>query len=162
MTRFTASIAVVFAAAVFAATPAPARAEELTLEQQIQMVRSLTAAERQATLARSVAFTDEEGRNFWPAYRDYRNEVAALDDRTLALVDDFAENYEALSTEKAKAIADEWLAVEKKRLALKEKYVKRYQKFLPGPKLVRVLQVENRLDLLVQLRLARNVPLVDL
>jgi hypothetical protein len=134
--------------------------EEMTLDQQVQFVRSLTAAERQATLAAAVQMTTEESDRFWPLYRSYRTEVASLDDRTVTLIKDFAENYASLTDEKASAYAREWLDVEKKRLSIKDKYVKKYAKVLPGTKLARVLQVENRLDLLTQLRLARNVPLV--
>lgn len=144
---------------LWTAPPAIAQ-EEMTLDQQVQFVRSLTAAERQATLAAAVQMTTEESDRFWPLYRSYRNEVASLDDRTVTLIKDFAENYAGLTDDKAATYTREWLDVEKKRLTIKDKYVKKYAKVLPGTKLARVLQVENRLDLLTQLRLARNVPLV--
>jgi hypothetical protein len=150
--------AVLLFAALLPATPSAA--QEMTLDQQVQFVRSITAAERQATLAKSVPLSAEESEQFWPLYREYRNEVAALDDRTLALIKEFADNFEALTDTKAKELTHEWFAIEKKRLEIKDKYAKRYEKVLPGVKLARMLQLENRLDVLVQLRLARNVPLV--
>jgi hypothetical protein len=159
LVRFVATLtASVLAALLWPA--AAAHADEMTLDQQVQFVRSITAAERQATLAKAAAFSDEEAEKFWPIYREYRNEVAALDDRTVALIKDLADNYESLTDAKAKELAHEWLDVEEKRIAAKAKYLKKYEKILPGVKLARVLQVENRLDVLVQLRLARNVPLV--
>jgi len=139
---------------------ATVQAEEMTLDQQIQFVRSLTAAERQATLARAVVLTDEESQQFWPLYRAYRAEVASLDDQTVTLIRDYADNYASLTGDKAKQLTETWLDIEKKRLAAKQKYVKKYEKVLPGLKVARVMQVENRLDLLVQLRLVQNVPLV--
>ena len=139
---------------------ATVHAEEMTLDQQIQYVRSLTAAERQATLARSVVLTDEESQQFWPLYRAYRAEVASLDDKTVALIRDYADNYASLTPDKAKELTETWLDIEKQRLAAKQKYLKKYEKVLPGLKVARVMQVENRLDLLVQLRLSSNVPLV--
>jgi len=146
--------------AAFLVPASPAFATEMTLDQQVQFVRSITAAERQATLAKAVSFTDEESERFWPLYRAYRDEVASLDDRTLTLIRKFADEYETLADAEAKALTQEWLAIEKKRLAVKEKYIEKYERVLSGVKLARVLQVENRLDVLVQLRLARNVPLV--
>ena len=139
---------------------ATVHAEEMTLDQQIQFVRSLTAAERQATVARAVALTDEESQQFWPLYRAYRLEVSSLDDKTVALIRDYADNYSALTPDKAKELTETWFDIEKQRLAAKQKYLKKYEKVLPGLKLARVMQVENRLDLLVQLRLSSNVPLV--
>ena len=73
---------------VFALTAAWAggtfAAEQLTEEQQIAMARSLTEAQRQATLAANVPFTDTEAAKFWPLYREYRNDVEKINDETIA------------------------------------------------------------------------------
>ena len=89
--------------AVVCALPTPSYAEERTLEQQIQMVRSLTEAQRQATMAANVIMTDAEGAKFWPIYRDYRNEVARLNDKAVALMQQFAQNFDALRGSEAEA-----------------------------------------------------------
>jgi len=150
-----------FAAIAAAGAPiATVQAEEMSIDQQIQFVRSLTAAERQATLARTVALTDEESQQFWPLYRQYRQEVASIEDKTVALIRDYADNYSQLSPDKAKELTESWLDIEKKRLAAKQKYMKKYEKVLPGLKLARVMQVENRMDLLIQLQIVKGVPLV--
>jgi hypothetical protein len=50
--------------------------------------------------------------------------------------------------------------MQKQRLALKKKYTQRYGKVLGGAKMVRVLQIENKLDALTEVNLARSLPLV--
>src|SRR4051794_18120656 len=100
-------------------------AEELTVEQQIAMTRSFTEAQRQATVAANVTLTDAEAAKFWPLYREYRNEVEKINDQTIALMKDFAANYETLSDDRAKSMADRWLSIQKERLARKTKYMGR-------------------------------------
>ena len=134
--------------------------EELTVEQQVVMARSLTEAQRQATVAANVSLTEAEAAKFWPLYREYRNEVEKITDETIALMKDFAANYETLSNDRAKSMADRWLAIQKQRLALKKKYMDRFAKVLGGAKMTRVLQIENKLDALIEVNLARAVPLV--
>ena len=135
-------------------------AEELTVEQQLAMVRSLTEAQRQATVASNVSLTETEAAKFWPIYREYRLSVEKLNDETIALMKEFAASYETLSDDRAKSMAHRWLAIQKQRLALKTKYIDRYANVLGGAKMARVLQIENKLDALIEVHLASTVPLV--
>ena len=135
-------------------------AEELTVEQQVAMVRSLTEAQRQATVASNVSLTETEAAKFWPIYREYRNDVEKLNDETIELMKEFTASYQTLSDDHAKSMAHRWLALQKQRLALKTKYMDRYVKVLGGAKMARVLQIENKLDALIEVHLARAVPLV--
>jgi len=156
-----ASLGIALAALVATlATPAIA-AEEISVDQQIQMVRSLTEAQRQATMAANLTLTDAESQKFWPIYRDYRNEVASLNDKLVALLKEFADNYESISNSKAKSITDGWLRIERQRIELKAKYVEKYSKVLSAVQTARVLQIENKLDALVQVGLAKSIPLVQ-
>jgi hypothetical protein len=147
--------------AVVFALPTSAYADELPVDQQIQVIRSQTEAQRQATMAANVIMTDAEGEKFWPIYRDYRTEMAKLGDERIAVMKDLADHFESLTDAKAKSLTDRWLANEKERIALKAKYVAKYQKVLSAVKAARVLQIENKLDALVDVGLASSIPLVS-
>ena len=144
----------VVAAQVFAA-------QEISVDQQIQMARSLTEAQRQATMAANLSLSDEQSQKFWPIYRDYRNEVGALNDKMVQLIRDFADNFDSLSDSKAKSITRTYLQIEKQRIDLKAKYVDKYAKVLSAVQTARVLQIENKLDALVQAGLAKSIPLAQ-
>jgi Spy/CpxP family protein refolding chaperone len=154
---------VVWLAAAFAVSLAGGAfaAQEISVDQQIQMARSLTEAQRQATMAANLSLSDAESQKFWPIYREYRNEVATLNDKMVALLKDFADNYDSMSNAKAKAITDGYLQNEKQRVELKAKYVAKYAKVLSAVQTARVLQIENKLDALVQVGLAKSIPLVQ-
>lgn len=158
--RFRAVGLVVAALIVVCAVPVVSYAQDLTVDQQIQMIRSLTAAERQATMAANVKLTDAEATKFWPIYRDYRNDVAKVNDSTIALMQELADNFDSLTDARAKSITDRWLAGEKDRLDLKTKYVAKFEKAVGAVKAARVLQIENKMDALVDVGLAKTIPLV--
>jgi len=147
--------------AVVAMLPAAvAAAEEPTIDQQVQMIRSLTEAQRQATMAANIVLTEDEATKFWPLYRDYRNDVSKINDKLVALIKDYSENYEAMTDQKAKSYTTGYLDVQKQRIDLKSKYVGKFDKVLTPIKTARVLQIETKLDSMVEAGLAKTIPLV--
>ena len=54
------------------------------------MIRSLTEAQRQATMAANLELTEAEATKFWPLYREYRNDMAKINDKFVALIKDYA------------------------------------------------------------------------
>jgi Spy/CpxP family protein refolding chaperone len=151
-------VAVAFLAAL--ATLPAAAAEEPTIDQQVQMIRSLTEAQRQATMAANIVLTEDEATKFWPLYRDYRNDVSKINDKLVALIKDYSENYDAMTDEKAKSYTTGYIDVQKQRIDLKSKYVGKFDKVLTPIKTARVLQIETKLDSMVEAGLAKTIPLV--
>jgi Spy/CpxP family protein refolding chaperone len=143
-----------------AALPAVVSAEEPTIDQQVQMIRSLTEAQRQATMAANLELTDAEATKFWPLYREYRNDMAKINDKLVALIKDYAENFEAMTDEKAKAYTKDYIQVQKDRIDLKSKYVGKFDKVLSPINTARVLQIETKLDSMIDAGLAKTIPLV--
>src|SRR5258706_14245624 len=107
--KFAGTVAAVVLAVVGGIPSAAYAAEELTIDQQVQMIRSLSEAQRTATVAANVVLTEEEGTKFWPLYRDYRNDVAKINDKLIALLKDYADNYEAMTDAKAKTYTIDYL-----------------------------------------------------
>jgi hypothetical protein len=147
--------------ALVCATSAVSYADEPTLDQEIQTIRTQTEAQRQATMAANVIMTDAEEAAFWPIYREYRGEVAKINDGRIALMKDLAANFDTLTDAKAKSITAGWLASEKERIELKTKYAAKFESVLSAVKAARVLQIENKMDALVDVGLAEVIPLVS-
>jgi hypothetical protein len=127
----------------------------------IQTLRSDIQADRQAVVAENLGLSDTEAPAFWPVYREYRGELDKLGDRTVKLIGNYAAKYDTMTDEDANAFFDEWLSIEKARADVRNKYVKQIRKVLPGKKAARYFQIENKLDALVNIGLASQIPLVD-
>lgn len=130
-------------------------------EDEIAMIREMAATERLALVTANMDLTEAEGKDFWPLYRQYRTEVTKLDDRGLAMIEDYAENSQDMSNEKARQITEEWFEIEQERLSVKQRHARKFRSALSEIKVARLLQIENKIDLVNQLEVASQIPLMQ-
>jgi hypothetical protein len=151
---FVVSLAV---ALLLGAANAPAQMSETDALQQL---RAEIQANRQAVVAANLGLTDAEGAAFWPLYREYRGELAKSGDRLQKMIQDFARVYDTATAEQAKALVDEMFAIQKLDLTVKESYLPKFRKALPEVKVARFLQIENKVDAVIRVGLAGDMPLI--
>lgn len=126
----------------------------------IEVARSVVQANREAVVASTMQLTEDEGRDFWPLYHEYRFEMDKINDDLMALVLKYAKVYPNVSEDRAKEWLKEYTGLQQKQVDRRTAYFKKFSKILPAAKALRFAQVETRLDLLAQLQLAAQVPLV--
>jgi hypothetical protein len=145
--------------AVVVACAVPVMAQDTNTE--IELTRSVIQTERQNIVAKAMNLDPAEAEEFWPLYRQYQTDRAALVDRDVKLITDYADNFEIMTDVKAGQMLDEYLAIEKQYLKLKTNYAKKFRKILPEKKVTRFFQIENKLDAVIDAELAREIPLVE-
>lgn len=126
---------------------------------EIELLRSMAQTERQAVVAGNLALTPEETQRFWPLYNQYRSDVSAVQDRRVKIITDYAAKYQTLTDGDARKLLDQYLGYQAAALKLREKYVSKFSKVLPGTKLARFFQIESKLDALTDLTITSNIPL---
>ncbi len=139
----------------FSAT-APA---QTALDEQIALARQSAQTDRKLILLGNMSFTSEESAQFWPAWNEYRAAVAANGDRRLALIKNFAENYESMSNMKASELLTDHFSISMQDLVIKQDFAKKIDEFMPTQKVMRVIQIENKLDAAINMKLASEIPL---
>jgi len=127
---------------------------------EIELTRAVIQAQRQAIVADNLGLTDEEGQRFWPLYRQYRNDLAKNGDRKVAVITTFADNYDNLSEGTADWMVNEFLAIAKVDAEVKSRWVPRFREVLPAKKVALFVQLENKLDAIINYDLAESIPLV--
>ena len=138
-----------------------AAAQDSDMEATFEMVRSFMEVEREVMIEEELRLTDEEAEGFWPIYEAYRAEIDVLQDRYAGMIEEYANNYDALSEASAQRIVDEYFEIENELLAVREAYVDRFTEVLTIQKLARFYQMENRIDNVADLALMREIPLID-
>jgi hypothetical protein len=133
-----------------------------TVEDPIEVARSVIKANRQMAVTQAMQFTANEARDFWPVYHQYRAEMDKVGGGIKALVVDYARLYPEVPDDRARKMLKDLADLEKKQVAIRTSYLKKIGKVLPAAKTLRFAQVESRLDLAVRLELAANVPLVPI
>ena len=117
----------------------------------IELLRSDVKAKKVAIVTEVMQFTDQEGKVFWPVYREYELELAKIGDARIELIKDYARNYETMTDEKAKELIERALKLEERRTKLKKKYFKKFDKVLPSKAVAKFFQLENQINLLIDL-----------
>lgn len=134
---------------------------QTALDEQIALTRQSAHTDRKIIIMGNMTFTADESAQFWPAWNEYRAAMAANGDRTLALIKDFAENYETMTDQKADEIMTDHFSIEMQNVVVKQKFAQEIGKFMPAQKVMRVIQIENKLDAAIDLQLAAEIPLAQ-
>jgi len=146
-------------ALIVAASPLASVAQDVTPSADEQILLKRVQTNKRGVYADYLKMTDAESKAFWPVYDDYEAQLKKIDDRFMAMINDFAAKYDTLTDAEATAMLKERLTLERKRVDLKVKYTGRIAKVLPGKKALRFAQLESRIDNLVRRNVYSLIPL---
>lgn len=126
----------------------------------LELVRKDLQTEKAVLITSAMQFSTEESAVFWPIYRDYEKSLASINDKKLALIKEYAKNYNQMGAEKANEIVNTAFSLDAQRTKLLKKYYKKFSKALTPVRAARFVQVENQILKLVDLQVAEELPLV--
>ena len=144
------------ALAVLMTVPAAAFAQEALLE----VLRSDVRAEKVALITEMMMFTDEQAEIFWPVYREMETAGEKLTDQRIAMIKEFAENYDDMTDEVAKDVMKRAFTFRDKRLALEKKYYKKYSKALDPITAAKFYQVNHEINMLIDIQISAGLPFI--
>ena len=127
----------------------------------MQILREKLKADKKLVVATNMVLTPAEAKGFWPLYEEYQKELQQINDRLATVLVAYSKEYTAnsLTDDKASALLDRYFAIEEAELKLKRAFVPRLAKVLPGIKVARYMQIENKIRAIVKYELAGEVPL---
>ena len=150
----------VAAVLTFVLCAAPGRAGEAE-KANLGILLDTIRANRKALVATNLTLTDQEAAAFWPLYDRYQTELKSVQDRTVQVIQDYTASFKDLSNEKAMKLADDYLSAEGDRVKVRRTYLDQFAKVLPGRKVVRFYQIENKMDAVLRYDLAGEIPVVE-
>jgi len=141
------------------AAAAQAQTQSPNLNDDTQMLLSQIQADKAAVVLKSLELTDPEARAFTPIYDEYQKERKEIAQRQIAELNKFASNYGSMTDKAAGEILKNWFKIQEDKNDLVKKYAKKFEHVLPKTKVLRFVQVENKLETVVDLQAARVIPL---
>lgn len=138
-----------------------AQSKELNTEAYVQLLRADLNAQKEQLIKDTMQLNDKQSAAFWPIYREYAGELSGLRDTKLAIINDYADNFLTMNDSKADQLAQKVQALDEKKLALRKKYYDAMKKVLPTVLAVRFFQVDNQIQMLVDLQIAANLPIIE-
>lgn len=161
------AIRVVLAIAVLLATLALAAQEQVAVvkvrpltDDDIALLRADIQADKTDVIGKTMKFSDDQGKVFWPLYREYANEQQKIGDQKVSLIKDYAASYDTIDDAKANDFAERYLKCEQDNLNLRKKYYPKFKKAVGAKQAAKFMQVDNRLNMLLNLQLASLIPIV--
>jgi hypothetical protein len=131
----------------------------VAMDSYIESVRADLRADKVALIAQAMNFSPEEAKTFWPVYRKYEAQMIALNDDRVAMMRTLAEVGVSITDSDARQLTNRMIEFDVKRSSLHKKYVAELQKTCLSPVTVaRLVQLEHRFDLFVDMNLASSVP----
>jgi hypothetical protein len=127
----------------------------------IELLRSDVRAEKVAIVTEVMEFTDKEAGRFWPVYREYDRQLQLIVDDRINMIKQFAADYGTYNDKKAKKMAEKALWLESRRTNLKKKFFPRFEKAVGAKRAAQFYQLERQINLLVELQVASELPLID-
>jgi hypothetical protein len=162
--------AVVMLAALLAAAPAARaqapqsrpdpQAQTKNLAEYAELLRSDVRAQKVAIITEMMEFSESDATKFWPIYRDYDAAMTKLSDERVAIIEDYAKNYEKMTDDVADRLATKAIDLEGRRREATAKCYENVKKALGAKTAMRFLQVEHQLLLLIDLQIASSLPIV--
>lgn len=129
-------------------------------DSDIQLLRSDVQAERNDIITHTMAFNDQESAAFWPVYRDYARDQQVIGDDRWKLIKNYADNYDTMDDAKAAELAKQMFSIDSRTVTLRESYWPKFEKALGPKRAAKFYQVDNRLTLMINLKLSSEIPLI--
>ena len=161
---FTLAGSILLAYSVFAQQPQPTSAQ-MTPDQandaNIQLIRQDIRAERKKIIAANLPLTEIEATKFWPVYDRYIGETIKINDGRYSLIKEYAQNYQTMSDDQADSFIKRWLGFDQDNTQLRMKFIPEFEKVISHKKTAMFFQMDRRLGMVIELKLASQVPLVQ-
>ncbi len=130
-------------------------------DQDIEMLRANLRAQRKQIVAQNMNLTADEATKFWPVFEQYRKEAIKPNDERWAVIKEYAANYDTMTDAQAHDYIKRWAAVDQDLIGLRLRYVAVFEKVISPKKTALWYQIDRRIDLLINLQLSSQIPLVN-
>ena len=136
------------------APPSAAAVDEALKEIRIDLQNT-----RADTIAKNMSLTTAQAAQFWPVYENYQREQNAIMDDQLKTVQWFIESFEKTDDAGALKLINAHFERDTKMNALRQHWLKEFERVLGTKLAVRVMQIDRRLSLVHQAYIASQIPL---
>ena len=130
-------------------------------DKDIEMLRQDLRDQRKQIVALNLPLSGDEATKFWPVFDQYRQAANAPNNERWEIIKAYAANYDTLTDAQAQDFIKRSNAVDQQLLALRMKYVPMFEKVISPKKTAMFVQIDRRVDLIINLQLSSMIPMVN-
>jgi len=125
------------------------------------MLRKDIRSHKKQLMAQNLTLSDTEATKFWPVYDQYTTELVKINNKKYSTIQQYADNFGTMSDQQADSLIKQWLDVDISVAQLRVKYLPIFSQAVGGKKAATWAQLDRRLQMMIDLQLASQVPLVQ-
>jgi len=142
---------------LFFAIPLLAQSDQ-TMDYEINALRADLKADKADIIGQAMQLSPDDAKKFWPVYKQYDQELSAINDTLVQVVKTYAEKFGSINNTDAQELTLKSFDVQARKVALKKKYLPLFSKATSPLTAAKFFQAEYRLELLFNLKLASDLP----
>ena len=136
-----------------------ALAQTTNVKDDTQLLISQIQTDKRAVVLSAMQLTDAEVAAFTPIYDKYQADMKKQFEGAVEMLNKFAANYGSMTDDAATDIMKDWFKLRDERNALQKKYAKQLGRDLPPTKVLQWVQIENKLNALLDAEAAAVIPI---
>jgi len=138
----------------------PAIAFADSMDKYVEMMRNDVRTAKVRIITEALEMNSTQSDKFWPIQRAYETDLAKLQDERIAMIKQYAADYESMNDAKATALMNHALKLQDQRSALLKKYAGKVSKGVSPIIAARYVQVESFVQSLVDVQVRSEIPLI--
>lgn len=146
------------ALAAFGAADA-ALAQAGNAKDDAELLISQIQTDKRAVVLSAMQLTDTEVAAFTPVYDKYQADMKKQYQDAVEMLNKFSANYGSMTDDAAKDIMKDWFKLRDERNDTMKKYAKEMGRALPPTKVLQWVQIENKLNALLDVQAASVIPI---
>ena len=150
---------IALAATALLSVAAPFAAQAQSTYDDTQQLIAQIQSDKRAVVLKAMALDDAQMTAFTPIYDKYQADRKLLMQRGVDLINAYSSNYDSMTDAAAKGLLKDWFKLQEDELALVQGTAKKLDKVLPTARVLRFVQVENKLNTLLRLPGIQGIPL---
>ncbi len=136
-------------------------ASQDSANQDIELLRKDIRSQKKQIIAANMPLTDVEAQKLWPVYDQFTAELVKINNDKYALIQEYAQNYGSMTDAQADNWATRMLKIDTEIAALRQSYWPKFRAVLPAKKAALYEQIERRAQMLIDVQLASQIPLLQ-
>jgi hypothetical protein len=131
-----------------------------TEKEDIAIATSIFGKTKKAIITDYMQIDDKDSKAFWDLYDQYEDKDNVINLERLALIKQYADNYNTLDDALATKIAGEYLNNTAKYNSLYKVYFEKFKKLVGGVKAATLFQIEIYIQTAIQANLQSRIPVI--
>jgi hypothetical protein len=130
-------------------------------DKDVQLLRQDLRAKAKQLITKNMQLTDEQAAAFWPVYDQYAAEVSKINDTRFGLMKQYADMYQTMTPDQADGLMRKLADADTAIVNLRLEYLPKFEQALPGgTKAALFFQLDRRLDYLMNVQMASQLPML--